>query len=254
MGRALSNKITIYLFLLAAVASLAAGQQTLQSPEAYWRQGLREVDELLRAGKWKDAEKRGQRLSQEILGGAGAGEGAAYSLAVASAFRAIAEAGLGQGEDAAWHWDMALNLFPDIGKTNVSPYGPKAAELRERIVRPIDPVVTPDQMRILREGGTIEVKPVGLQVEKPRIVKQTPPEYPKILNALGTEGWVVISTVIELDGRPVSPRVMKVEGGGPAMAYAALEALGQWRFEPAKLDGKPVRVFHVLTVNFKRAE
>lgn len=250
MSRALSSGITICVLFLA---SAAAGQQTLQSPEAYWRQGLREVDEKLRAGKWKDAEKRGRRLSQEILGGAGAGEGAAYSLAVASAFRAIAEAGLGEEQDAAWHWDMALNLFPDIGKTNVSPYGPKAAELRERVLRPIDPIVTPDQIRILREGGTVEEKS-ALQVERPRIVKQTAPEYPQTLNALGTEGWVVISTVIELDGRPVSPKVMKVEGGGPAMAYAALEALGQWRFEPAKLDGKPVRVFHVLTVNFKRAE
>ncbi|HEX6898849.1 MAG TPA: energy transducer TonB [Thermoanaerobaculia bacterium] len=251
MSRALS-RITIHILLLAAVSSLAAGQQTVQSTAAAWRSGLREVDEKLRAGKWGEAEKRARRLGSEIVAGAGTGEGAAYSLAVASAFRAIAEAGLGREGEAAWHWDMALNLFPEIGKTNVAPYGPKAAELRERILRPLDIAMSPDQLRILREGGEVEIKPVGLEVEKPRIVKQASPEYPKALSVLGAEGWVAVSTIIGVDGRPVSPRIVKIEGGGPAMAYVAMDSLAQWRFEPAKLDGQPVAVFYVLTVNFKR--
>jgi Gram-negative bacterial TonB protein C-terminal len=253
MSKALS-RITIPVLLLAAVSSLAAGQQTAQTTAAAWREGLREVDGKLRAGKWADAEKRARRLGAEIVEGAGTGQGAAYSLAVASAFRAIAEAGLGREEDAAWHWDMALNLFPDIGKTDVSPYGPKAAELRERILRPLDVSISPDQLRILREGGNVELKPLGLEVVKPRIVKQPRPEYPKGLSLMGAEGWVVVSTIIEPTGRPVSPRVMQIEGGGPAMAYVAMDSLAQWRFEPAKVDGQPVRVFYVLTVNFKRQE
>lgn len=251
MSRALS-RITIHVLLLAAVASLAAGQQTVQTMAAAWRAGLREVDEKLRAGKWADAEKRARRLGSEIVAGAGTGEGAAYSLAVASAFRAIAEANLGREEEAVWHWDMALNLFPEIGKTDVSPYGPQAAELRQRILRPIEPEVSPETLRIAREGGKVEVKPYGLNVERPRVVKQASPDYPKSLGLMGAEGWVVVSTVIDTSGRPVSPRVMQIQGGGPAMAYVAMDSLARWRFEPAKLDGQPVPVFYVLTVNFKR--
>lgn len=249
MSRALS-RITMHVLLLAAVASMAVGQQTLQTPAAAWRQGLREVDEKLRAGKWGDAEKRARRLSSEIVAGAGTGEGAAYSLAVASAFRAIAEAGLGQEEDAAWHWDMALNLFPDIGKTDVSPYGPKAAALRERVLQPYNPAASPDVLYLLEKGKTVEIN--KLRIERPRVIKQQAPDYPKTLGFMGAEGNVVILTVIGIDGRPLSPRVLSIQGGGPSMAYVAMEAMRHWRFEPAKMDGKPVMVFYTLTVNFKR--
>jgi outer membrane biosynthesis protein TonB len=34
------------------------------------------------------------------------------------------------------------------------------------------------------------------------------------------------------------------------MTYEALEALRQWRFEPAKMEGKPVKVYYVVTINF----
>ena len=34
------------------------------------------------------------------------------------------------------------------------------------------------------------------------------------------------------------------------MQYEALEALRQWRFAPAKLEGKPVKVYYVITINF----
>ncbi|MGH7337233.1 MAG: energy transducer TonB, partial [Myxococcota bacterium] len=33
--------------------------------------------------------------------------------------------------------------------------------------------------------------------------------------------------------------------------YASFEAMRTWRFEPAKLKGKPVKVYYSLTVNFK---
>jgi protein TonB len=62
-------------------------------------------------------------------------------------------------------------------------------------------------------------------------------------------GEVVVEAIIREDGVPYRPRVLK-PGGGPAMQYEALEALRQWRFAPAKLEGKPVKVYYVITINF----
>jgi periplasmic protein TonB len=32
---------------------------------------------------------------------------------------------------------------------------------------------------------------------------------------------------------------------------AAVEAVEKWRFKPAMLEGRPVKVYYVLTVNFQ---
>jgi TonB family protein len=59
----------------------------------------------------------------------------------------------------------------------------------------------------------------------------------------------VTETLIGEDGVPHHVRILEAEGG-PAMKYEALEALREWRFEPGKLEGKPVKVYYVLTINF----
>jgi outer membrane biosynthesis protein TonB len=41
--------------------------------------------------------------------------------------------------------------------------------------------------------------------------------------------------------------MMKIHGLG----YTALEALRQWRFEPATLDGAPIPVIFNVTINFQ---
>jgi outer membrane biosynthesis protein TonB len=39
--------------------------------------------------------------------------------------------------------------------------------------------------------------------------------------------------------------------GAEALAEAAKEALSQWRYEPATRDGKPVKVFFTVVIDFK---
>lgn len=45
--------------------------------------------------------------------------------------------------------------------------------------------------------------------------------------------------------------VPDLDGGGPVMAYAALEAIRQWRFEPGTINGQPTEVHWNLTINFR---
>ncbi len=240
------SRLTASVLFLASVLPLFSQGQPLVDK---WLAGLRETDQKLRAQQWEAAAKRGRKAGDEIVDLAGTGESPAYSLAVAAVFRAIAEAGLGHQDDAEWLWDSALNLFPDIAKTSVAPYGPAAAELRKRTLR----TVGFDSDPALRPGGEGEVvlNPRGKNIAPPRIIRQPKPDYPKALRLLESGGAVVVSSIIGSDGRPRQPVVLDAHGGGPALKYVALDTLRQWRFEPAKLDGKPVAVYYVLTVNFK---
>lgn len=240
------SRLTIPVFFLASVLPLLSQGQPLVDK---WLAGLRETDQKLRAQQWEAAAKRGRQAGDEIVDLAGTGESPAYSLAVAAVFRAIAEAGLGHQEDAEWLWDSALNLFPDIAKTSVAPYGPAAAELRKRTLRTVgfdgDPALRPEAGE-----GEVVLNPKGRNIEPPRIARQPRPDYPKALRLLEAGGAVAVSSVIGSDGRPRQPVVLDAHGGGPALKYVALDTLRQWRFEPAKQDGKPVAVYYVLTVNF----
>jgi TonB family protein len=212
-----------------------------------WVGGLKEVDQKLRAQQWDEAAKLSRRVSREMVGGAGRERDVAYSLAVVSVFRAIAEAGLGHQDEADWYWDIALNLVPGIGTTDLSPYGAPAAELKKRKLRAAHQA--PEVQGDLWTADGQEVP--GAKVERPKVIRQVRPEYPDALIQERVPGQVVVEGVIGTDGRLSRPLVLNVQGGGPGMKYAALESLGQWRFEPARLEGKPVPVYYVLTINFK---
>lgn len=227
-----SLRITILLVLVAGALPLLA-QRSLS---AWWLADLKQADQNLRSQEWKQAGKRARRVAVEMVDNVGTGSEAAHSLAVVTAILAIAEAGLGHQEDAEWLWDSALNLDSGIAQTDVSGYGPAAADLRKRSLR----------SKEAEDKVTAEHK----EVEAPRIIHQTKPDYPEALRRLGVGGDVAVSAIIGTDGRPRQPLIVDAHGGGPALKYLALDTVRKWRFEPAKLNGQPVKVYYVLTINF----
>jgi TonB family protein len=236
-------KIAAVIFLLLASALPALAGRA--DPAVTWSIGLKDVDQKLRAQQWEAAEKQVGRVAVQVIKEAGAGPRASYSLALISAFRAIAAAGLGREDEADWHWATALNLSPDIANTYLAPYGAAAAGLKTRQVRftdpgsqdPVDPKVVEEMKRRQDE------------VQPPKVLRQIRPRFPEGLRRLGMAGKVVVEIIIGEDGVPRHPRVLS-GWGGPAMTYVALDSLREWRFEPARLDGKPIKVYYVLTVNF----
>jgi hypothetical protein len=224
---------------------LASALPVLADPADTWRAALKEVDQKLRAQQWEAAGKQARKVARQIVEGAGTGEGASYSLAVVSAFQAIAEAGQGHEDVADWYWATALNLFPEIVKTDLKPYGPVAAGLKERQVRfigtePPSPA-SPD--------GIFLKEPTG-DVQRPKVLRQVSPKFPEGLRKLGVAGDIQVEAIIGEDGVPRHPLVLTVGHTVPAMKYVVLDSLKEWRFEPARLEGKPVKVYYVLTVNF----
>ena len=73
------------------------------------------------------------------------------------------------------------------------------------------------------------------------------PIYPSMARIARVQGVVILEAVIDVSGRVESARVVRSIS---LLDDAALEAVRQWRFEPARLNGQPVPVVMTVTVNF----
>ena len=72
----------------------------------------------------------------------------------------------------------------------------------------------------------------------PRLVQGVAPVYPPAAVLAEIEGSASVLFDLDADGRVVNAVVE--EATHPAMGESALAALAQWRFEPARLQGRPV--------------
>jgi TonB family protein len=98
-------------------------------------------------------------------------------------------------------------------------------------------------------GDTSEPLHVGDGVKTPRVLTKTPPVLPEAALASGIAADVVLSVVVDRDGRVATARAVS----GPAgLRNAALDAVRQWSYEPAIQDGRPVAVQIYVTVHFPR--
>ncbi len=86
------------------------------------------------------------------------------------------------------------------------------------------------------------------EVRRPEIVAQVKPEYPEKARREGTRGTVIVEAIIDEDGCVVNIRPLKELPNG--LTEAAMTAVRQWVFSPATLEGKSVKVYYVLTINF----
>ena len=91
--------------------------------------------------------------------------------------------------------------------------------------------------------------PAGGKVKDPKLIWSVPPTYPVVAKQNNIQGDVKIEATISETGR-VSR--MKVISGPPLLQQPAMDALRQWKYEPSTLDGKPVAVQLVVTVQFRR--
>ncbi|MCP3964325.1 MAG: energy transducer TonB [bacterium] len=86
-------------------------------------------------------------------------------------------------------------------------------------------------------------------IQPPLVIEATPATYPREARQEEVEGVVLVKTIIEKDGKVSDVRVL--EGLPHGLSEAAVEAIKQWRFEPALMDGEPIAVYYDLTVNFR---
>ena len=94
-------------------------------------------------------------------------------------------------------------------------------------------------------GGAFHV---GGGVSAPKAIYAPDPEYSEEARKVKHMGTVVLWLIVGPDGKPRDIRVARTLGLG--LDEKAMEAVKNWRFEPAYKDGKPVAVQINVEVNF----
>jgi len=89
---------------------------------------------------------------------------------------------------------------------------------------------------------------VGGDVREPRRTRNVEPIYPADALAAGVQGDVTIEAILDRVGTVRDARVVT---GHPLLDEAALGAVRQWLYTPAKLNGSPIEVAITVTIVFK---
>ena len=90
---------------------------------------------------------------------------------------------------------------------------------------------------------------VGAGVSAPKLLFSPDPEYSEEARRAKHQGICVLWLIVGPDGRPRDVQVARTLGLG--LDQKAVEAVRQWKFEPARKDGQPVAVQINVEVNFK---
>jgi TonB family protein len=212
------------VFLLLFAASAYAGDPLIDR--------LSDSATELKKGDYAKALKIDERLIGDMLSRLGPGDAESKWFTVAVAHKALALAGLGRNEDALWYWHLALNLYPAIAQSDMSMFGAPAEFLKQH------PLVMPNVPRI---GGNVKA---------PAALHRVEPVYPMGARYFHVAGPAIFESVIDKSGTVREITVLKGLPSAP-LTYCAMEALRQWRFQPATIDGQPVDVLFNLTINYK---
>ncbi len=101
---------------------------------------------------------------------------------------------------------------------------------------------------ISQETKTSDPMRITADVVQPVLIHKVNPEYPEIARKARIQGVVILEAVITKDGTVENVKVLR--GVHPILDQSAANAAQQWRYKPATLNGKPVKVYFTITVKF----
>jgi TonB family protein len=116
-------------------------------------------------------------------------------------------------------------------------------------------VLTPEQWNKLDAGGPQPSSSTNWQpslppgATRPTLLSRVDPQYTDEARSAKFQGTVIVRAEIGPDGVPRNIGVQRSLGMG--LDERAIEAVRQWRFNPAMLDGKPISVNATIEVNFR---
>lgn len=97
-----------------------------------------------------------------------------------------------------------------------------------------------------------DARRIDATMKPPKLISSVDAIYPEAAKKSGIAGMVILELIINEDGSVSDVRVIKPLPFG--LDQAAVEAVRQFRFEPATLSGKPIPVIYNITMNFKPEE
>lgn len=100
----------------------------------------------------------------------------------------------------------------------------------------------PELRRVLAElrKPSPAIVPAGELAERPKVVRQISPVYPRALKDDGITGQAEIEFIVSREGRVCFPRI--VSATHEDFGWAASVAVSQWQYQPPEKDGQPVEV------------
>jgi protein TonB len=90
--------------------------------------------------------------------------------------------------------------------------------------------------------------PVGGDVKQARLLASVPPSYPVLAKTQHISGDVRVDALIDANGHVTT---MKVVSGPTLLHQAAMDALRQWKYQPATLNGNAVPMHLTVTIQFR---
>jgi protein TonB len=87
-------------------------------------------------------------------------------------------------------------------------------------------------------------------LQKLKVVEMRQPEYPPRCRRMGIEGVVRVQVLVDVTGRVVRALVARTSGD-ESLDAAALEAVDDWRFEPARHGGVAVESWASVPIKFQ---
>jgi TonB family protein len=100
-------------------------------------------------------------------------------------------------------------------------------------------------------GGDGRPLPIGGPISRPQIVPGTKiqPVYTELARQAHLQGSVILQATIDEGGNVIDLRVLEALPMG--LDREAVRAVSQWKFTPALLYGRPVKVFFTVTVQYE---
>jgi TonB family protein len=92
-------------------------------------------------------------------------------------------------------------------------------------------------------------RPVGSDLAGPVPLHKVDPKYPPELRTAHVEGEVILYAIIRKDGTVDS--IQLVHGVEAHLDANAMEALAQWKFQPAEQHGEPIDLEAVVHIPFR---
>jgi len=90
----------------------------------------------------------------------------------------------------------------------------------------------------------------GASYQPPRRISRESPHLPDEAAVARRDGAAIVRVVIGEDGSVGDVCLMHVDPPGYGFEEAAARAVLKWRYEPARLDGKPVSIYSIVWVSW----
>ena len=143
------------------------------------------------------------------------------------------------GQRRGWSPGVAWLVIGSLGLAGLA--GTAACTRREPAPAPAGASADP---------ATEEPAPDQTPTVMPKLLS-APITYPAAARERGEEGIVQVQALVGVDGKVIRTVAMPNQKAAPVLIDAAVAAVRDWTFEPAKIDDRPVKVWVAVPVNFR---